>query len=85
MIKAKYRFDRPANSALGVARSSRPSTDALWALHQWSIARSGREYTPIVDEDEFLDVEIRCDSLDGDAGPQLDRFCEKYGVRRQMI
>lgn len=85
MIKAKYRFDRPANSGLGIASSNRPSTDAVGALHQWSHARSGRTYELLADEDEYLDAELVCDPLDGEAGPQLDALCEKYGVRRQQI
>jgi len=85
MIKVQDRFDRPANSALEIACSNRSSTDTLGALHQWSTARPGRTYTPLVDKDEYLDAEIGCDPFDGDSGPQLGGLCDKYGVRLQLI
>lgn len=85
MIKAKYRFDRPANSALGLGRRNRPSTDALGALHRWAAAYPGRAYTKLLDEDQCLEAEITCDASDTNAGAQLDMLCSEHGVRRQLI
>jgi hypothetical protein len=85
MIKAKYRFERPANSSLGFGRINRPSTDALGALYRWANAESGLTYAKSLDEDQLLEAEITCDSSDIYAGSHLDMLCAEHGVQRQPI
>lgn len=85
MIKAKYRFERLTNSAIGFGRTNRPSTDASGALHRWATAQPGRAYTKLVDDDQILEAEIICDPSDVHAGAHLDMLCAEHGVQRQPI
>jgi hypothetical protein len=81
----RYRFARAKNSVVGFARANRASTDALNALLQWQAGAAGREFTRLVDEDDYLDVEVKCNADDVDAGVQLEAASEKVGVEREVI
>jgi hypothetical protein len=84
-LVVRYRFTRANNSAAGFARANRASTDALNALWQWQAGAAGREFTRLADEDDHLDVEVKCNADDADAGIQLEAASEKVGVERQVI
>lgn len=83
-VTAKYAFDRPANSMLGIGSHNRPSTDALSALHRWKAGQPGRDFAVEVDGDDRLIAEIVCEINDVYAGAHLDAQCLEFGVRRQI-
>lgn len=82
-LTVKYRFTRTNDSVVGFAINNRASTDALNALCQ--VGAAGPEFTRIADEDDYIDVEIKCNADDALAGEQLEAASEKAGVERRVI
>lgn len=82
MNRVRYRFVRKDKSINGFLSSNTPSTDALKALGKWSNAHPQRGYTKLVDEEEQLLVELSWSESDDSAGPDLDEFCNEFGVNR---
>ena len=39
----------------------------------------------LADEDDYIDVEVKCDVNNADAGAQLDAASEKLGVERKVL
>lgn len=84
-ITVKYRFTRIHNSTTAFMSSNRASTDALGALLRWKAGAPGRDFTELADEDDYIDVEVTCNSSDVDAGPQLEAASEQLGVERNVL
>jgi len=84
-IKVKYRFTRVNNSVAAFLSSNRASTDALTALLRWKAGSAGRDFVKLVDEDDYIDVELTCDPADKAAGEQLETESDKVGVERNVL
>lgn len=84
-IKVKYRFTRANNSVAAYLSSNRASTDALTALLRWKAGSSKRDFVRLVDEDDYIDVEVTCDPADKAAGAQLEMESDKVGVERNVL
>lgn len=84
-IKVKYRFTRANNSVAAFLSSNRASTDALTALLRWKAGSSGRDFVRLVDEDDYIDVEVTCDPAHKAAGAQLEMESDKVGVERNVL
>ena len=85
MIKVKYRFTRVNNSVAAFLSSNSTSTDALIALFRWKAGAAGRGFAKLVDEDDYIDVEVTCNPNDKGAGEQLAMESDKVGVERNVL
>lgn len=82
MPSANYRFNRSKDIS-GFLRKNRASTDATNALEEWRVARSGRTYEVVIDNDDLV-ARLSWEDNDKEAGPDLDGQCSKVGVERNF-
>lgn len=64
---------------------NRASTDALSALAEWRALRTGRSFETLEDTDEFIVATLAVSEDDAQAGPDLQRLGEKFGVQHAFF
>ena len=55
------------------------------ALLRWKAGAPGRDFIKLVDEDDYIDVQVTCNASDTDAGRQLEVESEKVGVESNIL
>jgi hypothetical protein len=84
-VTSRWRFER-AETPEAFLDHTRPSTNAMSALHQWAAANLDvRSYDVIEDEDEHLVADLSTDDDDCGSGDMLDERCRVYNVQRNRI
>lgn len=64
---------------------NRASTDAVSALAEWRALHTGRSFETVEDTDEFIVAELAVSEDDAQAGPDLQRLGENFGVQRTFF
>lgn len=84
MPTACYKFERNNTSQAGFMSRNTTGTDAINALSRWESIQKNRKYEVSEDSDIFLKADLTWDNSDPNAGPDLEKFCEEFGLSRSF-